>query len=74
MLVLGREFPQQICELTNLEVLTLDKNGVKCLPNSISALQNLQTLVLDSNELVCKSHVYFISAFFCLVLFPRTGC
>lgn len=51
---INREFPLEICQLTNLEVLTLDKNGVKCLPDSISDLQNLQTLVLDSNELICK--------------------
>ena len=62
MLVLGREFPQQICELTNLEVLTLDKNGVKCLLNSISFAKPSDVGPRAMNRL--KSYVYFISHFF----------
>jgi len=53
--VFQREFPPEICQLVNLQVLTLDKNGIKRLPNSISALQNLQTFVLDSNKITCES-------------------
>ena len=43
--------PESICNLTNLETLTLSNNKIKFLPNNLNKLVNLKNISIDCNSL-----------------------
>ena len=46
------EFPREIFQLTNLNILNLKKNKLEEIPDSIFVLKNLQELYLSKNKLI----------------------